>query len=151
MPERKMNYVYYSLCRKCGAVNTPDPPGICASWSRKEPKRPVFFVRPNSNYRTKRNSAKCGALPWVYDHRLLSGREICFLRYKNYYISIQKMSGEKFCYFIGDGENMYLRRKIPELVSARTRSIKHLARLTGNTFDELIRKIKDEEEKNKSR
>jgi hypothetical protein len=91
---------------------------------------------------TKRFAYKCGALPWK--HRTdAADKELCRLEYKGYFISIQRQPDRKFCYIVGNRQETVLRQNITELVFARTRGVRHLAKMLNMTFDELVKNIKE--------
>lgn len=138
--QHKGTYVYYTLCRKCQVVNVPDPPGLCSCCARKTAPHDNYRPQKNADYRTKRDAGKSGALPWVYRTRR-DDREMCHLKYGNWEISVQRQENRKFCYIVGCKEFSVFRRNITELVFARTRSVRHLARILNMTFDELYSKI----------
>lgn len=142
-------YTYYILCKKCHAVNVPASKGYCDSCSKK------MNIRPHDNYRppvtsclqTKRSAYKCGGLPWIYrgnrdDH------EMCFLSYNGYFISVQRQIDRKFCYIVGTKKETVLRQNITELTFARTRAVRHLAKLMNTTFDDLCDQICNKGAKN---
>lgn len=142
-PESSLpNYVYYILCKKCHKVNVPHIPGYCSSCLKKEKPRDNYHPKPTADYRTKKYAAKCGSLPWVYRNRQ-EDKEMCHLRYGNWEISVQRQENRMFCYIVGCKEFSVFRKNITELVFARTRSVRHLAKLLNIPFDELCNKIKE--------
>lgn len=148
MPQKK--YVYYTLCRICHLVNVPDPPGICSCCLRKTPPRDDFHAKPESCFRTKRNAAKCGTLPWKYRGKR-KDKEMCFLSFRGYYISVQRQSDRRFCYIVGNKKESVFRKNISELTFARTRSVRHLAKILNMDFDELVQTIKAESQRKKAK
>jgi hypothetical protein len=140
-PEKK--YVYYVLCRKCHAVNVADPPGVCSKCLRNEPPRDNFRPKKNADYRTKLYANKCGALPWVYRGRR-EDKELCFLQYGKWEISVQRQPNRLFCYIVKSKDFSVFRKNITELVFARTRSVRHLARILDIPFNELCDRIKNQ-------
>lgn len=135
-------YVYYILCKKCRKVNVPDDPGYCPSCLQKEKPHDNYHPKPTADYRTKKYAAKCGGLPWIYRGRR-EDKEMCHLRYENWEISVQRQKNRMFCYIVGNKEFSVFRKNITELVFARTRSVRHLAKLLNMSFDELCEKIKE--------
>lgn len=148
-------YTYYILCKKCHAVNVPADVGFCGSCKRK-----IAADRPHDNYRppptahieTKRFAYQCGGLPWRYRGKR-EDKEMCYLEYDGFFISVQRQKNRKFCYFVGrkKSRETVLRENIDELTFARTRAVRHLAKLMNMTFDELVDKIKGNPPKNKTR
>lgn len=138
--QTERRYVYYTLCRICRAVNVPDPPGICACCARKVTPHDNYHPKPNADYRTKRDAYKSGALPWEYRKRS-DDKEMCHLKYGKWEISIQRQVDRKFCYIVGCRDFSVFRKNITELVFARTRAVRHLARILNISFDELYNKI----------
>ena len=140
-PGNRIKYVVYTLCRKCHSVNVPETQMYCSK-CRKDVK-PADNYRPadNANYRTKKQAAQCGALPWVYRDNI-SRKELCYLKYLDYEVSIWRSPDRTFCFYAGNKEKNIIRKHITELVFARTRSIRALAKIMGLTFDELVSQIK---------
>lgn len=140
-PGNRVKYVVYALCRKCHSVNVPESQMYCSKCQKKS--RPVDNYRPaeNANYRTKKQAAQCGALPWVYRENI-SSKELCYLKYLDYEISLWRSADRTFCFYVGNKEKNVIRKNISELVFARTRSVRALAKIMGLTFDELVSQIK---------
>ena len=135
-------YTYYILCRICKKVNVPDPPGLCSSCAKKvEHIRDNYRPKQNADIKTKRNANKCGALPWVYRGKR-DDHEMCHLTFAGYFISVRRQKDRRFCYIVGNKKETVFRQNITELTFARTRSVRHLAKIMNMTFDELIEKIK---------
>lgn len=147
-PGNRIKYVVYSLCRKCHSVNVPESQVFCSKCQKD--LRPADNYRPdkNANYRTKKYAAQCGSLPWQYRSNV-SSREFCYLKYLDYEISIWKSTDRTFCFYAGNKEKNVIRKHISQLVFARTRSIRALARIIGITFDDLISRIKESTETTK--
>lgn len=140
-PGNRIKYVVYTLCRKCHSVNVPENQGYCSKCQKDIKPADNYHPAKNANYRTKKQAAQCGALPWVYrDNR--SDRELCHLQYLSYEISIRKDIDRTFYFYAGNKEKNVIRKHIPELAFARTRSIRALAKIMGLTFDELVNQIK---------
>lgn len=138
------HYTYYILCRMCKKVNAPDPPGLCSSCARKvEHIRDDYRPKPTAHKRTKRNAYKCGALPWVYRGRK-EDHEMCHLTFRGYFISVRRQEDRRYCYIVGNKEESSFKKNITELTYARTRSVQHLAKIMGMTFEELVETIKNE-------
>jgi hypothetical protein len=142
-PAQKSPYIYYILCKRCHAVNVPAVPGLCSCCARKENQRPHDNYRPpeTSDFKVKQRAYKCGALPWIYRGRR-EDNEMCYLSYNGYFISVQRQPDRRFCYIVGNKKESVLRQNITELAFARTRSVRHLAKMMNITFDELIEQIK---------
>lgn len=146
-------YVYYCLCRICREVNTPDPPGICPKCQAKirrpgSANVPPMLRRPpaQSHYQTRRRAAKTGALPWQYAPEPGVFCRLCFGKWR---ISIRRdRTTRKFWYEITNGKESSYRRGIDELVSARIRSVRHLARMLNEYADELMKEIRENAKEN---
>ena len=135
-------YTYYILCKMCKKVNVPDPPGLCSSCAKKvEHIRDDYRPKPTAHKRTKRSAYKCGALPWVYRGRR-EDHEMCHLTFRGYFISVRRQEDRRFCYIVGNKKETVLRKNITELTFARTRGVRHLAKIMNMTFDELVEEIK---------
>jgi hypothetical protein len=134
-------YTYYILCRKCCKVNVPETPGLCPGCAKNN-DRPRDNYRPKAtaDIKTKRWANKCGALPWVYRSKR-EDHEMCHLTYGKYFISVRRQEDRKFCYIVGDKEETVMRENITELVFARTRSVRHLAKILNMSFEELCNEI----------
>lgn len=145
-PGSRIKYVVYALCRKCKAVNVPENEIFCASCKRKALPIDNYHTSPKANYRTKKCAAQCGALPWIY-RRKQNDNEMCYLKYLNYEISVFRSQDRTFSFYAGNTEKNVVRKHIPELVFARTRSVRALAKIIGITFDELVAKIKESSNK----
>lgn len=140
-PGNRIKYVVYTLCRKCHSVNVPETQIYCSKCQNGAKPTDNYHPAKNANYRTKKQAAQCGGLPWVYrDNR--SDRELCHLKYLDYEISIRKDVDRTFYFYAGNKEKNVIRKHISELVFARTRSVRALAKIMGLTFDELINQIK---------
>lgn len=146
-------YTYYILCKKCHAVNVPADVGFCGSCKRK-----VANIRPHDNYRpppnsckdTRRRVYKTGYLPWRYRGKR-EDKEMCYLEYAGFFASIQRQPDRKFCYIVGNKKETVFRKNITELTFARTRAVRHMAKLMNMTFDELVDQITGKPPKNKTR
>jgi hypothetical protein len=137
-------YVYYVLCRICRRVNVPDPPGICGCCAKKTATvRDNYRPRPDADRKTKKQANKCGALPWKYRGKS-EDHEMCRLEYKGYFVAVYRQEDRKFSYVAGNKKETVLRKNITELTFARTRGVRHLAKILGTTFEELCEKIKQE-------
>jgi hypothetical protein len=133
------------LCRRCHSVNVPDPPGLCSLCLRQTSlnrPRDNYRPKPTADLKTRRNSYKCGALPWRYRGKN-EDHEMCYLEYNGYFISVQRQENRKFCYVVGNKKETVTRQNITELTFARTRGVRHLAKILNLTFDELINQIKE--------
>lgn len=141
---RPSMYTYYVLCRRCHAINVPADKGLCSSCARKTlEERPHDNYRPpeTSDFKVKQKAYKCGALPWIYRGRR-EDHEMCYLSYNGYFISVQRQPDRRFCYIVGNKKETVLRQNITELTFARTRAVRHLAKMLNTSFDELVDKIK---------
>jgi hypothetical protein len=137
------NYTYYVLCRRCHSVNVPAEKGLCSSCAKKSDNIPHdnYRPRPDANKQVKRDACKCGALPWRYRGKR-EDKEMCHLEYSGYFISVQRQPDRRFCYIVGNKKETVFRKNITELVFARNRAVRHLAKILGITFNELCEKIK---------
>ncbi len=140
-PGNRIKYVVYTLCRKCHSVNVPENQNYCSKCQKDIKPVDNYHPAKNANYRTKKQAAQCGALPWVYRERS-SSKILCSLKYRDYEISIWKDINRTFCFYAGNKEKNVIRKHISELVFARTRSVRALAKIMGLTFDELVNQIK---------
>jgi hypothetical protein len=69
---------------------------------------------------------------------------MCHLSYSGYQISIWRdPQTRQFCFQAGNKEKNVIRKNIPELVFARTRSVRALAKIMGISFNDLIARIKE--------
>lgn len=146
-------YTYYILCKRCHAVNVPANIGYCSGCRQKS-------TVPHDNYRPPPNVCKdtrrwvyqCGGLPWRYRGKR-DDKEMCYLEYNGYFISVQRQINRKFCYFVGKikSKETVFRKNIDELTFARTRAVRHLAKLMNMTFNELVDQIKGNPPKTKKR
>lgn len=137
-------YTYYILCRRCHAVNVPADRGLCSSCARKVRDLPHdnYFPPPDANKETKRFAYKCNGLPWRY-RGSREDKEMCYLEYSGYFISVQRQPDRRFCYIVGNKKETVMRSNITELTFARTRSVRHLAKLLNMTFEQFIEKVKN--------
>lgn len=143
-------YVYYTLCRICHEVNAPDPPGICTRCQQKREISttvPPLIRRPHPQAcrKTKRLATRSGALPWQYAPE---PGVLCRLSFKAWHITIRRdKETRKFWYEISDGKESEYRRGIDELVFARIRSVRHLARMLGVDAAQLMEEMIDGKQK----
>lgn len=140
----KPRYTYYILCKKCHEVNVPADRGLCPRCIRTVRDLPHdnYFPPPDANKETKRFAYKCNGLPWRY-RGSREDKEMCYLEYSGYFISVQRQPDRRFCYIVGNKEETVMRSNITELTFARTRSVRHLAKLLNMTFEQFIEKVKN--------
>lgn len=112
-------YTYYILCRRCHAVNVPADRGLCSSCARKVRDLPHdnYFPPPDANKETKRFAYKCNGLPWRY-RGSREDKEMCYLEYSGYFISVQRQPDRRFCYIVGNKKETVMRSNITELTFA---------------------------------
>ena len=140
-PGNRIKYVVYALCRKCHSVNVPETQVYCSKCQKNAKPADNYRTSDKANYRTKKQAAQCGALPWVYRERS-SSKILCSLKYRDYEIFIWKDIDRTFCFYAGNKKKNVIRKHISQLVFARTRSVRALAKIMGLTFDELVNQIK---------